>query len=59
MHKERPDPCILCDDVHAAGEVIFENEAGLILLHPDMPIGDALILSSAFLVVTSTIANGL
>jgi diadenosine tetraphosphate (Ap4A) HIT family hydrolase len=39
-------PCILCDDVHAAGDVVFENETGLVLLHPDSAVaGHAMVVS--------------
>jgi diadenosine tetraphosphate (Ap4A) HIT family hydrolase len=39
-------PCVFCNDVLAAGDVVFEDEAGWVVLHPDWsPPGHAMVVS--------------
>lgn len=40
--------CVFCDDVHRAGELIFEDDKTWLLLHPDWsPRGHAMVVAKA------------
>lgn len=41
-------PCIFCTDAQSAGEIVFEDDRSLVLLHPDWsPRGHAMVVSKS------------